>query len=182
MAQDLRLPATHKCHPLSSQQISTGHHHSSQPTPPGGLGTAAVESPTVPAPVSQHSMPRRKSPSVALGAQPSTRVDDPLSLQGNDLATPDPMATYSWESLGEAMPEHVPNIIQVSHSPSLPTVSKTLDMASMSPIPVSIPPGLVQPACLMRCFACKGDECSPQAPAHDQGHLELMLGRTGPEC
>ena len=85
-------------------------------------------------------MPRRKPPSVALGALPSTRVEDPLGLEGMDSATPDPMATSSQASLGEVMLEHAPNIVQGNHSPSQPTISKTPDMASISPSPQSWPP------------------------------------------
>ena len=46
-------------------------------------------------PVSQHSMPGRKPPSVAFGALPSTRAADSLSLEGTDSAIPDLMATSS---------------------------------------------------------------------------------------
>ena len=60
----------------------------------GALEWLQQTSPTVPAPASQHSMPRRKLLSAALGALP----------------------------------------IQVSHSSSPPTVSKTLDAASISPV------------------------------------------------
>ena len=94
---------------------------------------------------------------MALDAPPSTRVEDPLSLEGMDSATPDAMATYSQASPCEAMPEHTPNTIQVSHSPSLPVASKTLDVASISPCAsLDFPSGLVQPAYQMRCFDCKG--------------------------
>ena len=80
-------------------------------------------------------MPRRKLPSAALGVLPSTRAEDPLSLEGMDLAIPTLMATSCQASPNEVMPEHIPSIIQVSHPPSLPAVSKTLGAASISPSP-----------------------------------------------
>ena len=86
-------------------------------------------------------MPGRKPPSVALGALPSTRAADPLSLEGTDSAIPDLMATSS-----QASPclwshqKNIPSIIQVSHSPSLPTVQKTLEVASIYPTPQSQAP------------------------------------------
>ena len=72
-------------------------------------------------PASYHSMPRRKLPSVALGAPPSTRAEDPLSLEGMDSAISTLMATSSKVSQGEVTPGHIPSIIQVSHSPSPPS-------------------------------------------------------------
>ena len=99
----------------------------------GALECLQWTSPTVPDPYSQHSMPRRKLPSGALGALPSTRVEDPLSLKGMDSATPDPMVTSSQASLDEASPENAPNTIQANHSPFLLAASKTPDMASISP-------------------------------------------------
>ena len=62
-------------------------------------------------------MPRRRPPSAALGALSSTRAEDPLSLEGVDLAILDPMAFSSQASLSEIMPEHITNVVQVSHSP-----------------------------------------------------------------
>ena len=73
-------------------------------------------------------MPRRKPPSA-----PSTKVEDPLGLEGMDSATPDPMATSSQASPDEASSEHAPNTIQASHSSSLPAASKMPDVASISP-------------------------------------------------
>ena len=49
--------------------------------------------PATSTPISQHSMPGRKPPMAALGALPSTRAEDPLHLEGMDLAIPGPMAT-----------------------------------------------------------------------------------------
>ena len=57
-----------------------------------------------------------------------------------DLVSPDPIAT-SWQaSLGEVMPQHIPSTVQVSHSPSLHAMSKTLDVASISPVHSLGPP------------------------------------------
>ena len=99
----------------------------------GALKQLQWTSPTVPAPISQHSMPRRKLLSVALDALTSTRVEDPLGLEGMDSATPDPMATSSQASPGKALLEHTPKTIQVSHSPSPPAAPKTPNVASISP-------------------------------------------------
>ena len=99
-------------------------------------------------------MPKRKPPSAALGALPSTRVEDPLGLEGMDATAPDAMATSSKASLGEAMLEHAPNTVQVSHSPSPPVALKTPDVASISPYaqsqfpprdsPTGLPDGVLQ--------------------------------------
>ena len=77
---------------------------------------------------------------MALGAPSSTRPEDPFSLEGMDSATSDAIATSSQASPGNAMPEHAPNTVQISHSPSMPAASKILDVASISPGAVSIPP------------------------------------------
>ena len=94
-------------------------------------------SPATSAPTSQHSMPKGKLPSVALGAPFSTRAEDPLSLEGMDSAIPDPMPISLQASLGEVMLEHIPSTVQVSHLPSPCAVSKTLDAASIPPSPQS---------------------------------------------
>ena len=47
----------------------------------GALEQLQQTSPTTSMPVSQHSTPRRKLPSAALGALPPTRVEDPLDLE-----------------------------------------------------------------------------------------------------
>ena len=75
---------------------------------------------------------------------PYARAEDPLGLEGMDLAVPDLMATSSLASLGEVMPEHIPSIVQVSHSPSPSAISKTLDVASISlGPPMADPPNLL---------------------------------------
>ena len=56
--------------PPSSYQTSTWHCCGSQPTPPGGLGMAAVDFSCHLSPASQHSTSRMKLPSVALVALP----------------------------------------------------------------------------------------------------------------
>ena len=89
-------------------------------------------SPTVPVPIFWHSMPKGKPTSVVLGAPPSTRAEDPLGLEGMDSAASDTMATSSQASPGKAMPEHAPNTVWVSNTPSPPVASKTPDMASIS--------------------------------------------------
>ena len=121
--------------PPSSHQMSTWHPHGPQPTPPGGLGMPTAESSVTSAPISQHSMPGRKLPSAALGALPSIWAEDLLSLEGMELVIPDPMATSSQASPSKVTLEHASKTVQVSHSPSLPTISKTLDMASIPSSP-----------------------------------------------
>ena len=101
---------------------------------------------TTSAPISQHSMPGRKAPSATLGAPLSSRADDPLGLEGMDSAIPDPMATSSQAYPHVAKPESIPSIIQVSHSPSLPTMMKTPKAASISPTPQSQAPPRANPA------------------------------------
>ena len=62
-----------------------------------------------------------------------------LSLEGMDSATPDLMATsVTGVLMGEVMLEYAPNIVQVSHLPSPPTMYQKLwDVASISPSPQS---------------------------------------------
>ena len=88
----------------------------------GALEWLQQTSPTTSAPISQHSTSGRKLPSAALGTLPSTRAADPLSLEGADSAIPDLMTTSSQSSPCVVMPENIPSIIQVSHSPSPPTM------------------------------------------------------------
>ena len=97
--------------------------------------TSATSAPASQHSMPQHSTPKRKPPSAALGALPSTRAEDPLGLQGMDSAIPDLMATSSQASTAKVMPEHISSTIWVSHSPSLHAMSKTLDAASISPCP-----------------------------------------------
>ena len=111
----------------------------------GALQWLQWTSPTTSAPISQHSTPGRKLPSAALGALPSTRAADPLSLMGIDSAIPDLMATSSQAFPHVVMSENIPSLIQVSYSPSLPTVQKTLEVASISPTPQSQAPPRATP-------------------------------------
>ena len=104
-------------------------------------------------------MPKRKLPSVALGALPSTRAGDPLSLEGMDSAVPEAMAISSqalsrwWSTL-----EHATNTIWVSLSHSPPVASENSRCSQHLPLVHSLnfPPGPVQPAYLMRCFDLQG--------------------------
>ena len=106
----------------------------------GGLGMAAADIfCNLSSPLSA-GMPGRKLLSAALGAPPSSQVEDLLCLGGMELAITDPMATSSQASPGEITLEHAPNIVQVSHSPAPPTVLKTLDVASICPSPQSWAP------------------------------------------
>ena len=72
--------------PLIEVALGGNLHHQ------GALKQLQWTSPATSVPISQHSMPIRKLPSVALGALPSTRAEDPLSLEGMDSAVPDLMA------------------------------------------------------------------------------------------
>ena len=98
-------------------------------------------------PTSQQSMPQHSTClkgsllSAALGVPPSSRAEDPLSLEGTGLAIPDLMATSSQTSPAKVTPQHIPSTIQVSHSPSPHPMSKTLDVAQyLSPVCQSQPP------------------------------------------
>ena len=145
MAQNLRLPTPHRCQPLPAIEppcditVVLNQHLK------GALEWLQWTSPTTSVPASQHSMPRRKPPSVALGALPSTRAEDPLGLEEMDLAVPDLMATSSQVSLAEVMPGHIPSIIWVSHSPSPHAIAKTQDATSISPSPQSQAPPRANP-------------------------------------
>ena len=61
----------------------------------GVLKQVQQTSPTISMPVSQHSTPRKKPPSMALGAPPPTKVEHPLRLEGAGSATPELIATSS---------------------------------------------------------------------------------------
>ena len=102
-------------------------------------------------------------------ALPFTRAEDPLGLQGIDSAVPDPMATSSQVSPHVVMPENIPSIVQVSHSPSLPTMPRTPEMASISSH--STVSGSLQGQSSQHdkwgAFTTKGDKCSLGAAAHD---------------
>ena len=123
----------------------------------GALEWLQQTSPITSAPISQDSTSGRKLPSAALGVPPSTRAEDPLGLEGTHLAIPDPMATSSQASPHAVTPENIPSIVHISHSPSPPTMPKTLEATNISPTPQSqAPPGPIQPTCQMRCLGCKG--------------------------
>ena len=73
----------------------------------GALEWLQQTSPVTSAPLSQHSMPGRKLLSAALGALPSTRVEDLHRFQGMELAIPDSMAPlhrHPWVRLHQSMP------------------------------------------------------------------------------
>ena len=62
------------------------------------------------------------------------------------MAVPGQIATSTQVSPQAAMPGDVSSVVHVSHSLSLPTVPKTLEMTSISPIPQSQAPHKVRPA------------------------------------
>ena len=67
------------------------------------------------------------------------------------------LATSLQTSPGDTTLEHIPSTVQDSWSPSLHAVSKTLDMASISPSSQSqAPPRPIQLTCLISCFDCRG--------------------------
>ena len=93
-------------------------------------------SPAISTPVSQHNMPKREPPSVAFMAPPPTEVtEDPLSPNEKNPSIPTPVASSTQVSPWVAMPEDIPSIAHISQSPSLLTVVKTLEVASIFPIP-----------------------------------------------
>ena len=143
MAWNPRLSTPHRCHPLLAMKPPCDITAVLNQHLQWALEWLQQTSPTTSAHTSQHSMPqhstpKRKPPSVALGALPSTRAEDPLILEGMDLAIPDLMATSSQVSPAEVMLDHIPSTIWVSHSPSLHAVLKTLDVTSISPCPQSL--------------------------------------------
>ena len=150
--QNLRLPTPHWCHPPLAIKPPYGIAAFLNLHLQGALEWLQQTSLATSAPTSQHSMLRRKPTSTALGVPSSTRAEDPLGLEGTDSAIPDLMATSSQTSPGEVTPDHIPITIQISYSPSLPAMLKTLDAASISPSPQFEPPR----ADPMRCFNCKG--------------------------
>ena len=94
-------------------------------------------SPTTSMPVSKHSTPGRKPPSVALGPPPPTGIEDLLSLEQADSDAPKLMATSSQVSQHVATPNDILATIPISHSPSPPPASKTLTAANILSAPQS---------------------------------------------
>ena len=62
-----------------------------------------------------------------------------------DLAIPGLTGTSTQASPQVAMPGDITSVAHVSHSPSLPAMPKTLEVASISPIPQSQAPTIVRP-------------------------------------
>ena len=91
----------------------------------GALEWLQWASPTISTPVSLHSMPKRESLSVALGAMtPSEVTEGPPGLNEEDPAIPAQMASPTQVSAQAVMSEDVPSITHISHSPSPPTMPK----------------------------------------------------------
>ena len=101
----------------------------------GALEQLQQASPPSQTPDSLHSMPKRELPSVALGTLPPCEVaGGPSEPNEEDPAVPASMASPTQASLWVAMPEDVPSIAHISHSPSLPTMLKIPKGASTFPI------------------------------------------------
>ena len=81
-----------------------------------------------------------------LDAPPPTRAEDPLSLKGTDSAVHGLMATSLQASPCAVMPENILSIMQVSHSPSLPAMPRSLEVASIFPTLQSQTPSRDNPA------------------------------------
>ena len=103
----------------------------------GALEQLQQTLPATSMPVSQHSTPRRKLPSMALGAPPPTRVEDPLGLEGADSSAAELLPTSSQALQHMAMPDDIPTTVLISHSPFPPPASKTLTVASIPSTPQS---------------------------------------------
>ena len=88
--------------------------------------------PTTSMPVSQHSSPRWKLPSTAMGGPCPTRVEDPLRLEGADSAVLMLMASSSQVPHHVAMPNNILISVLTCHSLSPPPVSKSLTVASIA--------------------------------------------------
>ena len=140
----------------------------------GALEQLQQASPTDLTPVSLHSMPKREPPSVALGTLPPSEVTEgPPRPNEEDPAILAQMASPTQISPWLAMPEDIPSIVHISHSPSPLTMPKFPEAAS-TPIPhPRLPQGLIQLDCQMRCLTCRGNKCSPRAATHNQGHHGL---------
>ena len=112
------------------------HHHDHHPTVPGALEWLQQASPTISIPVSWHSMLKRELPSAALGAQPPSKVTQ--GPPGLNEKCPDIhalTASLTHASPWAVMPEDIPSITDISHSPSPPTMPKIPEVTSTFPIP-----------------------------------------------
>ena len=113
--------------------------------------------PTTSAPISQHSMPGRKPPSVALGGLCSTRAEDELGMEGMDSAIPDLMATPSQAPhMWSCQKTFLASSKSVTYHPHLPCQKLQRWPASPPLHSLRLPPGLIQPTYPMRCSNCKG--------------------------
>ena len=81
-------------------------------------------------PASHHNTLGGKLPYEVLGNLPPSQTKDLLGLEEMDSPSHVPTATSPWASLGNATPRDSSAIIQVSHSPSLATMSKSPEAAS----------------------------------------------------
>ena len=109
----------------------------------GALAQLQWTSSTASAPVSHHGTLRRKPPSVALGALPSTGEKKiPMGL-GADSAIPTQMAILTQMPPWASTPGDISSFTHVTHPLLQPTVLKSPEVASMC----MFPPGLSQLDC-----------------------------------
>ena len=120
--------------------------------------------------LSQHSTPGRKPPSACLGAPPSNWVEDLLGPEGSESAIPGrcPQVRLHWST--------PPTLSRSVTDPPHLLYWKLWTWPACPPVHRLKPPGVMQLACLMSCYNCKGRWMSPWS-----GCLQLRLPWTPTE-
>ena len=134
-------------------------------------------SPAASAPVSQHSMPRRKPPSVALGALPSTgEMEDPLRPEEMDSGIPALTATLTQMPLWAATPGDIPASLMSFTHHSIPPCWGHQNQPACTHSP------RVVPAILSDKLLLQENEQNCRATACSQILWESLLQRAGLKC
>ena len=156
------------CHCWTSSWHCCDH----QPAAPVGLGTAAVGFPCHLNPCLLAQYAKEGATISGLGAPwPSEVTEDPFRLNEEDPAIPALMASPTQVSPWAVMPEDIPSTAHVSHSPSPPTMLKSLEVASTFPIPQpQAPQGWSSWTARWGALVARANECGPRVATCNQGH------------
>ena len=106
--------------------------------------------------VSQHSIPGREPPSVALGAPTPHQRRRPTQHLGSRLICAQAIGHFSQALQHVALPNDIPTSVPISHSPSPPLAPKTQTVASIPSTPWSGTCLRADPGICRRYFDCKG--------------------------
>ena len=130
-----RLPPLCWCWPTLSgwyYWTSPIHHHGHKPVSPKGLEWTHWTSSVASTHVSQHSMPRKEAPSVALGAPPSTEEQKIPSSKRRQTQPSPPWWQPSHRPQWLATPGDIPSLTHTVPKLLQLTLVQTLEMVSIS--------------------------------------------------